>query len=129
MQLTKIIPAAALTVLLTGCATWSTSSVDQSDSDLNFVSGQKKSAAEVYLTEGDITDKKYKSIGDISVTLNKTTAFHPDPTKEQVIEKLKEKASDLGADAVVYARFGKVGMSMLSWGSLEGKGRAVKLEP
>lgn len=125
----KIIPIAlALTLSVTGCATWSTSSVDQSSSDLNFVSGPKNNPAEIFVTEGDIHDRPYKSIADITVMVNKTTIMHPDPTKVQVIEKLQEKAAELGADAVVHARFGKTGMSLLSWGSLEGKGRAVKME-
>lgn len=67
-------------------------------------------------------------LGDISVMVNKTTLFHPDPTREMVTEKLKEKASEMGADAVVLARYGKGGISLMSWGSLEGKGRAVKFD-
>ena len=43
-----------------------------------------------------------------------------------VNEKLREKASELGADAVILVRYGNGGMSLMSWGSLEGKGRAVK---
>lgn len=129
MRFKKITLALGVAILVSGCATWSTSSVDQSNSDLNFVSGPKKAPEEVFVTEGDITDRRYKSIADITVMVNKTTLMHPDPTKEQVIGKLQEKAAELGADAVVHARFGKVGISLLSWGSLEGKGRAVKLEP
>ena len=43
-----------------------------------------------------------------------------------VNEKLREKASELGADAVILVRYGNGGMSLMSWGSLEGKGRAIK---
>lgn len=35
----------------------------------------------------------------------------------------------MGADAVALVRYGDVGISMMSWGSLEGKGRAVKFVP
>lgn len=117
-----------LSVLLTGCATWSTSSVDNSAADITTSQVKKKQPSEIQVMEGDITDRSYKLIGDVSVTVNKTTVFHPDPTKEMVTEKLKEKASELGADAVVLARYGKGGMSLMSWGSLEGKGRAIKFD-
>lgn len=86
----------------------------------------KTQKEEVILSEGDITDKKYSVLAELSVDVNKTTLFHPDPTKEAVNEKLKEEASKIGADAVVFVRYGTVGVSMMSWGSLNGKGRAVK---
>ena len=40
-------------------------------------------------------------MGKIEVTVNKTTAFHPDPTKEIVDLALQEKAAAIGADAVI----------------------------
>ena len=83
------------------------------------------SPEQVKLTESDILDRSYKSLGDIDVTVNKTTMFHPAPTREQVNEKLREKAAALGADAVILVRYGTVGISALSYGALEGKGRAV----
>lgn len=43
-----------------------------------------------------------------------------------VDQKLREQAYELGADAVVLARYGTVGVSFMSWGSLDGKGRAVQ---
>ena len=39
---------------------------------------------------------------------------------------LKLTTAALGADAVVLVRYGKSGMGLLTWGSMEGKGRAVK---
>ena len=43
-----------------------------------------------------------------------------------VNEKLQKEASELGADAVILIRYGDGGISLMSWGSLEGKGRAIK---
>jgi len=112
---------------LAGCAsTWSTSSVDSSSADAVATSAPRKSPAKIMLTHGDIKNRGYKLIGDITVTVNKTTAFDANPTQEMVAAKLKEKAAEMGADAVIFVRYGKVGMGILSWGSLEGKGRAVK---
>ena len=119
---------ASSVALLTGCATWSTSSVSNT-SAATTVSAKpevKKLPAQVTITDTDVVDRKYESLGDISVTVNKTTAFHPNPTQELVNDKLREKAAEMGADAVVLVRYGSVGISLMSWGSLEGKGRAIK---
>jgi hypothetical protein len=79
----------------------------------------------VELFEGDVSDRPYETLGDISVTVNKTTIFHPDPTRELVALRLKEEAAKLGADAVIHVRYGIVGIGFMSWGSLDGKGRAI----
>ena len=123
----KIILTALLAASLTGCATWSTSSVDSKSVDTAVSTQVKKTLpSSVVITDKDIPDRKYQSLGDITATVNKTTIFNADPTQEMVNEKLREKASELGADAVILVRYGNGGMSLMSWGSLEGKGRAVK---
>ena len=123
----KIILTALLAASLTGCATWSTSSVDSKSADTAVSTQAKKTPpSSVVITDKDIPDRKYQSLGDITATANKTTIFNADPTQEMVNEKLREKASELGADAVILVRYGNGGMSLMSWGSLEGKGRAVK---
>lgn len=111
-------------VAISGCATWHTSEITNARPAIqNTVI---KEAKDVILTEGDITDKKYIVLGDITVTVNKTTIFNADPTKEMINEKLKEEAAKLGADAVTQIRYGSVGISLMSWGSLDGKGRAIQ---
>ena len=65
---------------------------------------------------------------DISVTVNKTTIFNADPTREMVNQRLRNKAAELGADAVIQVRYGTVGIGLMSWGSLDGKGRAIVFE-
>jgi|SRR5450830_107877 len=121
-----VVPAILALTTLTGCATWSTSSVDGADKAAIATQTSKKSPSDVRITDTDLPDTKYVAIGDITVTVNKTTIFHPDPTREMVNEKLKEKGAELGADAVLFVRYGNGGISMMSWGSLEGKGRAVR---
>ena len=117
-----------LVVGMTGCATWSSTSVDTPDSAPLAEAAQPKRPEEIRLTEGDLPDRKYSSLGDITVTVNKTTLFHPNPTRAMVNQKLKEEAAKLGADAVIHVRYGDLGISAFSWGSLEGKGRAIKFE-
>ena len=118
----RAILAVSLAAMLSACATWSTSSVDRKDPTAAV---QPSDPARISLTEGD-SNRKYTSLGDISVTVNKTTVFNKDPTREDVNQKLKEKAAELGADAVILVRYGEGGMSLMSWGSLEGRGRAIK---
>ncbi len=141
------LPAAvAASLLLAGCGpTWSTAETKPTTSAPGAASAPAspgvggpaapaptvapvaaaKAPADVLVTEGDITDRPYTVIGDITVTVNKTTIFHADPTRELVTEALKKEAASKGADAVVLARYGAPGISFFSWGSMEGKGRAV----
>ncbi len=117
-------------IAVSGCSgTWSNTNVEAAPGTsgvaANTATAVKKDPASIVVTKADITDKPYNVIADIEVTVNKTTIFHPDPTPELVDQKLREEAAELGADAVVLVRYGSVGMSLLSWGSLDGKGRAV----
>lgn len=126
VQLSRYLIAVASSVLVSGCATWSSGEVTNVRSTTHEV--KQVLPERVLLTEGDISDRPYTVLGDISVTVNKTTVFHSDPTKEMVNEKLREEATKLGADAVTHVRYGTIGISMMSWGSLDGKGRAVQFK-
>jgi hypothetical protein len=110
--------------------TWSTSSVEAKPATGGPTSNSAATPAAtqpdmILVVETDLTDRPYTVLGDISVTVNKTTLFHPDPTREQVTRKLREEAAKIGADAVILVRYGTPGISMMSWGSMDGKGRAV----
>jgi hypothetical protein len=127
-QARTLLAACIGALALAGCASWSTASVDTRNADsphATAAAAAKKSPDQVQVTDKD-AHRKYVSLGDISVTVNKTTIFNADPTPAMVDQKLREKAADMGADAVVLVRYGKGGVSFMSWGSLEGKGRAVK---
>lgn len=125
-----IVATSAVLLGLGGCATWTTSNIDTSSADekstVATTGSAKKTAREITLTDADVVDRRYQSLGDITVTVNKTTIFHANPTREMVNEKLREKGVELGADAVILVRYGNGGISLMSWGSLEGKGRAIK---
>lgn len=126
LQLSRYLIAVVSGLLVSGCSTWSAGEVTNvrpSAQEAKQVSPER-----ILITDGDIADRPYTVLGDISVTVNKTTVFHADPTKEMVNEKLKEEAAKLGADAVIHVRYGTVGISMMSWGSLDGKGRAVQFK-
>ena len=123
----KLLLAIPVMAVLAGCGSYSTSSVKPATGSASAAmpAGATKSAADVLLTEGDITDRPYTVLGDVSVTVRKVTIFDSDPTKEKVGEALKEKAASMGADAIVLARYGTVGIGLTSWGVMDGNGRAV----
>jgi|SRR3989338_2693398 len=123
----KIILLIGALLLLSACATWSTSNVKRVDDSETIVASkaEQKAPQDIVVTETDISDRKYKVLGDIEATINKTTIFHSDPTREKVNEELRKEAAKLGADAVILVRYGTVGVSFMSWGSLNGKGRAI----
>jgi uncharacterized protein YbjQ (UPF0145 family) len=124
----KIYTILTSALLVTACSpTWSTGSVNQSDVQKS-AKVAATNPADITVTEGDIKNRKYVSLGDISATVNKTTAFNKAPTKEDVNNALRQRAAKLGADAVILARYGEGGISLFSWGSLEGKGRAIKFK-
>lgn len=128
----KFIAVAVSALMLSACATYSSNSVEKRDAptgssaSASAAEAKPTEAADIIVTEADITDRKYTVLADITATVNKTTLFHPDPTPALVAKELREEAAKLGADAVVLVRYGDVGVSVLSWGSLDGKGRAVK---
>ena len=128
MKLAKA--AAALGVALALCAcgpTWSTSSVAPSRDGMQLAGNRPaKAPSQILVSENDITNKKYRVLGDIEVNVNKSTIFNEDPTRTHVDAELREKAAAMGADAVVLVRYGTVGVGLMSWGSLDGKGRAVQ---
>jgi hypothetical protein len=115
----------ALAMALAGCATWTQSSVDGGAA----IAAARTPVEKIAVIEGSFQGRKYQTLGEISVTVNKTTVFHADPTPAAVNQALREKASEIGADAVIEVLYGQVGVSLLSWGSLQGKGRAIKFTP
>lgn len=125
MKFKRLRPAIglALMVPLAGCATYSYGSV--TGAQLGAAAARAPTAAaSIAIQEGDLA-RPYDSLGDIDVTVNKTTILNKDPTRADIDAALREKAAALGADAVIFVRYGTVGISPLSWGSLDGKGRAV----
>jgi hypothetical protein len=129
----KALSLALVAAGLAGCGT-------RSDGSINAVAGAtpalaqpakdiEKSPGSILVTDSDISDRHYRSLGDISVTVSKWTIFDADPTPAKVNEALQEQAAKLGADAVILVRYGTVGMGMFTWGKLDGNGRAIAFEP
>jgi len=121
-----LISLTACAFVLGGCASYSSADVKPAASVDSAAKSTVTQPADIIVTADDITDRPYESLGDIDVTVNKTTIFNADPTPALVDERLREEAAKLGADAVVLTRYGTVGISAFSWGSLDGRGRAVR---
>jgi uncharacterized protein YbjQ (UPF0145 family) len=114
-------------VMLSACTPGSHSKVKGvEDSETIAASNMEQtSAQDIVITETDISDRNYKVLGEIEVTVSKHTLFNRNPTQEDVNEELRKEAAEMGADAVILVRYGTVGVSLVSWGSLNGKGRAI----
>jgi len=133
MRYAKELMAAAVLVLVAGCGpTWSSSELKTAPTAAATVTGAASTsestptdASRILVTEDDITDRAYAVLGDLKVTVNKTTIFNQDPTRELVDAELRKEAAKIGADAVILVRYGTVGISFTSWGSLDGQGRAI----
>ena len=101
-------------ILLSGCATYSSSKFISAESYETLIIDKIIIPSEVIITSDDIK-QKYIVMGKIEVTVNKTTAFHPDPTKEIVDSALQEKAAAIGADAVIEVVYHGPRISFASW--------------
>ena len=75
---------------------------------------------------GDITGRPYRVLGVVAAEVRKATLFSPSPSQEHVYRELWERASRMGADAVINARYGNARVTGLSWGSRRSQGDAVK---
>jgi uncharacterized protein YbjQ (UPF0145 family) len=81
---------------------------------------------EVPVVAGDITDHPYRILGEVTAEVRKATVFSSAPSQRKVYRELWERASRLGADAVVNAQYGDARITALSWGSRRATGQAVK---
>lgn len=108
---------------LTGCGYWSRVDVESYAAEADARPPTRPD--DIVVIAGDIAERRYEVLGDIAVTVNKTLLIEADPTPAMVDARLREEAAKLGADAVILVRYGAPGVTVRSWGSLEGKGRAV----
>ena len=121
----------SMVLMISACSSWSTSNIETVEgyqaNNINTTEGsdQSESLQDIIITESDMSSRNFTVVGDMSVTVNKTTIFNKTPTRQMVNEKLRNEAFKIGADAVILVRYGSPGMSLWSYGSLNGKGRAI----
>jgi hypothetical protein len=109
--------------VLSGCASYRISS----NVELPPESPPQQVLAPVVLAEDNLPGRKYREIGPVEVSVKKLTIFHKDPTKEQAQDALIERARAMGADAVINITY-EAGIGFTTWGYMDAKGLAVKLE-
>ena len=80
---------------------------------------------DVVVSEAASVDRAYKVVEDISVTIKNKSFFRSDAAQLAAKEALQEKASALGADAVINVKYEKPGLSPSTWGSFGATGQAV----
>jgi hypothetical protein len=78
------------------------------------------------VTEGDISDRPYTELGPVSAKAGKFSWVSRNPDRSDIDTKLRLKALQMGADAVVRVHYSPTGASMMSWGGIKGEGVAIK---
>jgi uncharacterized protein YbjQ (UPF0145 family) len=80
------------------------------------------------VTEGDISDRPYAELGSVTAKAGKLTWVSRNPDWTDIDRKLREKARQMGADAVVRVRYVPTGASLMSWGGIKGEGVAIRFQ-
>jgi hypothetical protein len=80
------------------------------------------------VTEGDIGDRPYTELGAVTAKAGKFTWVSRNPDWTDIDTKLRAKARQMGADAVVRVRYAPTGASLMSWGGIKGEGVAIKFQ-
>lgn len=83
-------------------------------------------AMPIPVTSGDVTDRPYRVVGEVTTEVRKATIFSRSPSEQHVFRELWERAQRMGAQAVVNARYGDARVTGLSWGSRRATGQAVR---
>ncbi len=74
----------------------------------------------------DFPDRPYDVLGEVKGSIRKLTMFSAEPSQAKLYRKLWEKATKLGADAVIKARYGDPQKSLISDGTTIVVGVAIK---
>ncbi len=109
MRVLTLLAASAL--LLGGCTTWSTDVRRPGETRVPSLVGRSLKTgrpttdpSKVALVEGDVKDRPYDAIADISIAA-RPTLFSRVPAQEVLAQRLREEAGKLGADAVIYVHY------------------------
>ena len=130
--LIKPVSIICMGLALSACSgTWEESNVGKPADDTTQATTAVAPApvlpAQVAIIESPVSGT-FVIIKDLKVKVNKTTAFHPNPTEEQVLARLREDAAKIGANALAEVRISDVKISALSWGTRVGTAKAIRLK-
>ncbi|HCX15159.1 MAG TPA: hypothetical protein DGZ24_07575 [Rhodospirillaceae bacterium] len=82
-------------------------------------------AEKVILADGDILDRRYRILGQVFVRAKKVGIIDRPSIETKTDILLKAKAAELGADALINVRRERKGMSIFSFGHMDGFGTAI----
>ena len=85
-------------------------------------------AVGVPVFDGDIPDRPYHVIGEVTAGVRKATLFSASASEAKIYRELWERAEKLGADAVINAEYGRSRVTAFSWGKTSAKGTAIKFD-
>jgi hypothetical protein len=116
----RIVALCVVSGFFHGCASYRT------NADIEFESTNVVEIDPAFqIIEGDLDGVPYTPVGPVEAVVSKLTAFHKDPTKEQVNLVLFQQATVLGANAVIHVKY-KEGVGLWTWGYMQANGVAVK---
>lgn len=122
MKTFVLLLAAGLT--LGACSeTWNTTNLEPTAKKAEVT---QTMVEDVTLTSAKFDAEGWEKLANLDVTVNKTTAFHPEPTTDAVKAKLKLDAAKLNATKVFEVEVSDVQISALSWGTRKGTGIAAR---
>jgi hypothetical protein len=78
------------------------------------------------VTEGDISDRPYTELGTVTAKAGKFSWVSRNPDRSDIDMKLRLKALQMGANAVIRVHYTPTGASMMSWGGIKGEGVAIR---
>ena len=122
MNRIKVYSLILVILTTTGCASYRT------NTNIDFDSTEAlELPSDFLILEGDLLDTPYTAVAPVEAVVKKLTAFHKDPTKEQVNLVLFQQAASLGGDAVINVKY-KSGVGFGTWGYLQANGIAVRTQ-
>lgn len=106
---------------LAGCSTYRvTSNIPAGTVSEQPVSGP------VMLLEGEPTgERPFHELGPIEVSVRKGSPFVATPDRNEANRALRQKARDMGAEAVIRIRY-ESGFDVISWGHIQASGIAIR---
>lgn len=118
-KICRYLAVSILAFAFIGCAAYRTSSNIESDS-VHPKNADKK----ILISQDSLSNRKYKIIRPVEVSVKKSNLFLKNPTKEQANAALIEKARAIGADAVINVVY-DTGIGFTTWGYIDAKGDGV----
>ena len=92
---------------------------------VDTIDTSQKAQPTIPVFEGDV-GRHYRIIGKIDDNLRKHFAFQPNPTKAKIYAEIWERGRKIGADAVIYAKYGPTVGTLFNHGRTPISGVAIK---